>query len=99
MPGSQGLRGQPGYDGPQGVAGRQGSPGPITMLPSLPIPGTWSLLIYSASGVLTNTPNVNLLPLVGKARVLKIDFQGRNGGDFKKVSSLLIRSIFALYLD
>ena len=85
MPGAQGLPGPPGSDGAQGVAGRQGSSGPVTMLPSLPIPGTWSLRIYSAAGILTNTPNVNLLPLVGKARILKIDFQGRNGGDFKKV--------------
>jgi hypothetical protein len=64
------------------------------MLPSLPIPGTWSLRIYSAGGVLTNTPNVNLLPLVGKARVLNIDFQGRNGGDFKKVLNYLAQIIF-----
>lgn len=55
------------------------------MLPSLPIPGTWSLRIYSSSGSISNTPDVNLLTLVGKARVPKIDFEGRNGGDFKKV--------------
>ena len=83
--GAQGLQGPPGNNGAQGVAGLQGPPGPVTMLPSLPIPGTWSLRVYSSAGTLTNTPDVNLLTLVGKARMAKIDFQGRNGGDFKKV--------------
>ena len=85
MPGAQGLPGPPGMNGAQGVTGLQGPPGPVTMLPSLPIPGTWSLRVYTSTGPLSTTPDVNLLTLVGKARIPKIDFQGRNGGDFKKV--------------